>query len=149
MISVAHRDPVGFLPTTSETQMDVDRSAWMLPATGLSVRRARRAVNSVLQASVWDEQCVAEAVLMTDELATNAVVHARSPYTLIVRLTGRRLRVEVHDGSTGFPKMGVSAPPSTAGGRGLPVVAALSDRWGADPTASGKSVWFETSPPAI
>jgi hypothetical protein len=33
--------------------------------------------------------------------------------------------------------------PTTVGGRGLLLVERLADRWGFEPNASGKVVWFE------
>ena len=80
---------------------------------------------------------------MTTELVTNAVEHARTPFTVTVDLTGDRVRVEICDGDAAQP-VTVHAPSETdVGGRGLRIVATLSDRWGVEPDVGGKSVWFE------
>jgi anti-sigma regulatory factor (Ser/Thr protein kinase) len=80
--------------------------------------------------------------LLTSELATNALRHAASPLTVIVRYDGRAVRVEVGDGS---PELPTSRSPglSEPHGRGLMLIDALSSGWGVTPTRDGKRVWFE------
>ena len=112
------------------------------PAT---VPLVRRRVISMLRANQWEEQGIDEAALMTTELATNAVEHAHTPYTLTVDVTNRTLRVDVRDASTCPPTVG-AASPDALGGRGLMLVAALADRWGYNTMTGGKSVWFEVEP---
>jgi chemotaxis response regulator CheB len=80
--------------------------------------------------------------LIVSELVTNAVVHAHSPARLRLNRAEAVFRIEVHDTSVTSP-----APqnPTTndAGGRGLLIVAALSQAWGVEPSPSGKVVWAE------
>ena len=83
---------------------------------------------------------------MTTELATNAVEHARTPFTLTAELVVHRLRVDVRDACTAPPVHDLVASPVALGGRGLAMVAALADRWGHRQFADGKSVWFEAEP---
>lgn len=63
------------------------------------------------------------------------------------QLTNSRLRVEVRDWADGLPRLKPTAPDDDGdlaeGGRGLAIVATLSDRWGVIPRVIGKSVWFE------
>jgi hypothetical protein len=62
------------------------------------------------------------------------------------RLSGSRLRVEVRDWADGMPRLGGAAPEGSdlsEGGRGLAIVATLSQRWSVTPRVVGKSVWFE------
>jgi anti-sigma regulatory factor (Ser/Thr protein kinase) len=79
--------------------------------------------------------------LVTSELVTNAVVHARSAPRVIAVIGSGRLRLEVHDTD--------AAPPvrrgaiTVTGGRGLHVVEAVTESWGWSPTADGKYVWAE------
>jgi serine/threonine-protein kinase RsbW len=91
---------------------------------------------------------VDDAVLLTSELATNAIVHTVSGmggmFTVIVCRGDVWVRVEVHDG--GSANTPVVSPQTEAGesGRGLSVVERLADRWGhysAGP--DGRVVWFE------
>ncbi|MFJ9041040.1 ATP-binding protein [Streptomyces sp. NPDC102406] len=81
------------------------------------------------------------------ELATNAVTHARQPgrdFRLSVYVTGGALRIEVADARGDvLPEPQVAALDAESG-RGLVLVAALTDRWGvvAGPTPR-KTVWAE------
>lgn len=88
------------------------------------------------------------AVLAADELFVNAVRHG-SPdpggtITVTVEYTERELRVTVADRSPALPRLR-TADGAEESGRGLAIVAALSDDWGiaqADPGSTGKKVWF-------
>jgi anti-sigma regulatory factor (Ser/Thr protein kinase) len=80
--------------------------------------------------------------LATSEVVTNALRHAGSEVVLTVRLDGSRVRVEVADRSRRLPVAG-HAPPDATSGRGLDIVEAVTDDWGAEETADdGKLVWF-------
>jgi len=110
-----------------------------LPPEPTSAGMARRFVASSLVAG--DE--VAElAVLLVSELASNAVLHARTPFELVVEDDGRRLRVEVHDDSSALPTLKDYVAESITG-RGLHIVAASADNWGFEARERGKCVWFE------
>lgn len=108
-----------------------------------SPRRVRQFVREVLEGWLVVEPAD-DVVLIAHELATNALVHARSDY--LVRLLRRDgcVRVEVDDAST-TPPMAVE--PSSLGGRGLVLVAGLADAWGWEARDGGKSVWVEISAP--
>ena len=82
--------------------------------------------------------------LLATETATNAVRHAGTAATVIVRYLGDRVRVEVGDGSTALPQVRTAGPEET-GGRGLSLVETLSSQWGVTRTLGGKRVWFEVS----
>lgn len=110
-----------------------------------SVPLARRELRRTLVG--WGLCGVEDAAsLVLSELLTNAVRHARVPgrevETRFLRIPGG-LRVEVHDASEKRPLM--TQPESDAdGGRGLPLVDTLSDRWGvSDRSGPGKLVWAE------
>ncbi|GEC04708.1 ATP-binding protein [Streptomyces spinoverrucosus] len=82
------------------------------------------------------------------ELATNALLHGVPPgrgFLLRVRYDGDVLRVEVHDSGSGVPRV---ADEADEGGRGLLLVAALSDKWGVGERELGKVVWCEFALPA-
>ena len=83
-----------------------------------------------------------DAQLVAGELVTNAILHARPPAELVLRLSPPRARMEVRDSS---PVPPVRPRPSTDGmtGRGLFFVDTLTHAWGVTPLDSGKVVWAE------
>src|SRR4051812_13710697 len=119
---------------------------WAMSADAASVPLARRRVAGVVRAEGWCDRRVDEVALITTELVTNAVQHARTPFTVTVDLTGARLRVEIRDGCTTRPVADFKPSEADFGGRGLQIVAALADGWGVQPDLGGKSVWFESMP---
>ena len=82
--------------------------------------------------------------LLATETATNAMRHAGTEATVVVRYLGDRVRVEVGDGSSVLPEFRTPSLEET-GGRGLSLVESLSSQWGVIPTLGGKRVWFEVS----
>lgn len=104
-----------------------------------SIRKARSFVDVTLTA--WRLDGLRErAVLLTSELATNAVLHARTGFKLSV-LFDEELTVEVTDGSPELPCV-ESNPLDGNRGRGLLLVSQLASRWGSRAEGRGKTVWF-------
>ena len=113
------------------------------PADPASASEARRLVDRTL--AEWGcEELRETAALLVGELVANAVLHAGTTIDVAVRRVGDRLRVEVQDGSERLPVRKHYSSFATTG-RGLLLVERLSDEWGAEPTPSGKTVWFELS----
>ncbi len=86
-----------------------------------------------------------DITLCVSELVTNALLHGVPPgrgYALYLTHADAVLRVEVHDSGDGWPEPGSGGEADTSG-RGLLLVAALADRWGAEGRAPGKIVWCE------
>lgn len=84
--------------------------------------------------------------LVVSELATNALLHAGTPFTVTLRGDGESVLLVVRDGSSAAP-VHASASELETRGRGLTLVDALSRDWGVNPgDGSVKSVWasFET-----
>jgi anti-sigma regulatory factor (Ser/Thr protein kinase) len=91
----------------------------------------------------WEcDNVVDTVVLLTSELVTNAVLHARTPLTVTVVLHARRLRVEVCDRNAVLPRVR-PYEVDDATGRGLAMIAAYAAEWGAEARGDGKCVWFE------
>jgi signal transduction histidine kinase len=85
------------------------------------------------------------ASLLVSELVTNAVLYARTEITLVLHREGSQVRFEVRDGSN-RPPVDFSVPPSSTRGRGVHIVAAMSDDWGVETVpGQGKVVWFTLS----
>ena len=80
--------------------------------------------------------------LLVSELVTNAVLHARTELTLVLRMTSRGVRVEVRDSNPASPVVRHYEEEAMTG-RGLALVEQLAERWGVEPNGSGKAVWFE------
>lgn len=111
-----------------------------LPPEPSSARAARRFVATSLRGS--GDEVEELAVLLVSELASNAVLHARTDFDLAVRVRGDSVRIEVIDANPAMPALKNYVAESVTG-RGLHMVAASADRWGFESTRSGKVVWFE------
>ena len=104
---------------------------------------ARAVVRELLSGS--SAESMLDAVeLCVSELVTNAVLHASTPLLLEIELASHVVRLRVHDHSPNVPVL--ARHTSTAStGRGLAMVAAMSDSWGVeeDGQDGGKTVWCE------
>jgi anti-sigma regulatory factor (Ser/Thr protein kinase)/anti-anti-sigma regulatory factor len=88
-----------------------------------------------------DATVMDRAVLLANELVTNAIVHAHTEIRLRLELRGDRLHIAVRDGSPGFLQL---VPPDwqAEGGRGLWLIEQLTRAWGVDRHPDGgKVVW--------
>jgi anti-sigma regulatory factor (Ser/Thr protein kinase) len=82
-------------------------------------------------------------VLLASELVANAVMHAGTDIVLTLSSHARVLTVEVSDGSAQAPVRRAAVPATATDGRGLNLIADLSDDWGFRTVPSlGKVVWF-------
>jgi anti-sigma regulatory factor (Ser/Thr protein kinase) len=111
-----------------------------LDAVPDAVRKARRFTEGLLQS--WPEPTRTVVVLLVSELATNAVLHARTPFGLTISTNGPNVRVAVADRSQSTPILKDFGPEAVTG-RGMRLVDTLSRRWGTEPHDEGKTVWFE------
>ena len=107
-------------------------------------RAARRFVVETLEGWKLWELCD-DAALVVSELATNAVLHARSDFSVVVSWQGTAVRVSVRDASAAAP-VRQDVPVLATAGRGVALVAAIAGRWGAELVGGGKIVWAELSP---
>jgi anti-sigma regulatory factor (Ser/Thr protein kinase) len=86
---------------------------------------------------------LADVLVIVSELASNAIRHAHSRFSVKVCNQRDRVRIEVADHGGGWPEIPPREDVVTGGGMGLNLVAALSDRWGATEQPDGKVVWAE------
>ncbi len=123
----------------------MDTARLELPATPAAASVARLFVRCLCEE--WGLGGVADvAELLSSELVTNAVVHARSAIELEVVRSRQNLRVDVRDvGGTSIDLAAQPHSPEAEGGRGLAIVGSLADHWGVEETGHGKSVWFSLS----
>lgn len=81
--------------------------------------------------------------LVVSELATNAMAHAQTPFSVTLCAFDQTVVLEVSDASGAEPSLVVARALDTSG-RGVAIVQALSRDWGVLSRASGgKSVWAE------
>jgi anti-sigma regulatory factor (Ser/Thr protein kinase) len=81
------------------------------------------------------------AVLLANELVTNAVVHAGTDIRLRLELRGDRLHIAVRDDNPRLLRL-VVPDWQAEGGRGLWLVEQLARAWGVTPHPDGgKVVW--------
>ncbi|TGZ12713.1 hypothetical protein DV517_67970 [Streptomyces sp. S816] len=148
-------DPAGpsALPADNRPRSSVitARAAASFEPVGRSVATARSFVRDTLQG--WGfADIVDDAVVLTSELVTNAVVHAGTHAEVLCLRTADGVRIEVSDQ---YPEREVPlqnsaspmASPDREGGRGLQLCAALASRWGVDYTPTHKHVWFQLNLP--
>jgi hypothetical protein len=81
-------------------------------------------------------------LLLASELASNAVEHTSTGFTVSIRVAGMQARVDVYDTRAVLPTL-LQPTAETDHGRGLLLVDRLSSAWGASPAPGGKVVWFE------
>jgi hypothetical protein len=112
-----------------------------------SVARVRREVRAVLTAWGAQEMEWVASQLLT-EVVTNAVLHAGTPFDVVLTHTPGApdlVRCEVRDHSPRRPKVrNYSLEAGT--GRGMQMVDRLATAWGVLPDSNGgagKTVWFE------
>jgi len=111
--------------------------AWNLVA----IAKSRRFVADTLIA--WELGHVADdAVLIVSELATNAVMHARSTFSVLLSWEAETLCISVRDTSASVPSVR-NPSPTMISGRGLRLVSSVASRWGTDVDDEGKLVWAE------
>jgi anti-sigma regulatory factor (Ser/Thr protein kinase) len=106
-----------------------------------SAARARAFVERTLGAWECDDFLDASRLLVS-ELVTNAVLHARTDFELLIRAVRTGIRVEVHDHNPAEPVVRRYEEEAMTG-RGLALVDELATRWGVDRHPDGKAVWFE------
>ncbi|QJY49209.1 ATP-binding protein [Pseudonocardia broussonetiae] len=123
-----------------------------LPEAPSSAHRARLFVGSACDD--WDPahdhpsaaQLHDDAVMVVNELVTNAVTHARTGCRVAVQLAGSRLEIAVRDYRRNWTTSGHPATAPRGEWRGLSLVAALSREWGVSPADGGKVVWAVLPP---
>jgi PAS domain S-box-containing protein len=119
-----------------------DVFSWTLDALPAKVREARGLARDTL--TTWGLSELSETVeLLVSELFTNAVRHGAGDIGLRLIRAGSLL-CEVRDDGYDLPTLR-RADVTAENGRGLQLVTALAERWGAQRTPTGKVVWFEQS----
>jgi anti-sigma regulatory factor (Ser/Thr protein kinase) len=115
-------------------------ATWALPANPAIVADARAQASRQLAA--WGiEESAFVTELVVSELVTNAIRYGGAPIGLRL-IRDRTLICEVSDASSTAPHLR-RARTYDEGGRGLHMVAQLTQGWGTRQTLSGKTIWAE------
>lgn len=123
------------------------------PAQGEHASHVRQMLKEHLAMWGWLD-VIDDTLLAANEVFVNAVEHGSSGETGTVSVEidceTDRLRVGVTDSSNLLPAL-KAADARDVGGRGLALVEAISDKWGADlaQDGRGKQVWFTLSHASI
>jgi anti-sigma regulatory factor (Ser/Thr protein kinase) len=111
---------------------------WALRADATSARLARRYVTQAMDGA--HEAVTRRATLVTSELVSNSVRHARGGMSLSLHRIQYGWLVTVSDDSSAPPTLRDGAPLSEDG-RGMLIVARVSEQVGWARTPTGKVVW--------
>jgi len=109
----------------------------------IAVRAARAHTRETLFSWELPHGLIESATLVVSELVTNAIraswpCDASQAITMWLSANHENVVIEVWDGSAEMP---APRPGDDEGGRGLAIVAALSQSWGVYPDRHGKIVW--------
>ncbi|MEV8038389.1 SpoIIE family protein phosphatase [Streptomyces sp. NPDC086182] len=115
-------------------------ASWEVPSEPAAVGEVRASVSRQLARWGLDELAFTTELILS-ELVTNAIRYGNGPIGVRV-LLDRTLICEVFDASSTSPHLRYAAT-TDEGGRGLFLVAQLTDRWGTRYTAEGKVIWAE------
>ncbi|OEJ34353.1 histidine kinase [Streptomyces subrutilus] len=133
-------DDVALLVARTRT-LGPDRVAqWDVPPDPSAVGVVRNAAAGKLEEWGLGELGFATELILS-ELVTNALRHGRAPVRVRL-LHDHTLTCEVWDGSSTAPHLRYAAT-TDEGGRGLFLVAQLSEHWGTRYTPEGKVIWAE------
>lgn len=115
-----------------------------LPAAPESTPIARRFVRQHLAGSPTD--VIDDCELLTSELVSNVILHARTRVHLGISFDTRNVLVVVQDFSDKSSSQGVDLSPESLAesGRGMAIVTSLADDfgWKRVPDQPGKIMWF-------
>lgn len=112
-------------------------------ASAAAPKAARHFVAQTLRQWGAGKVAVIDAELVVTELATNAVVHARSGFTVAISERGDTVRISVGDTSP-LAAADPRSPPAAAPATGLGMVAAVAREWGTELLGDeGKTIWAE------
>jgi serine phosphatase RsbU (regulator of sigma subunit)/anti-sigma regulatory factor (Ser/Thr protein kinase) len=120
-----------------------EQTAHQFAPQSTSAAAARRFVRQTL--TDWGAaHLIDDAVLLTNELVTNAVVHAGTEVNVSCALGRDYVQVSVADshGSRPLPPTVSNAAPDKTSGRGLYLLSQIAQSWGVEHDRSAKRIWF-------
>ncbi|PPK92855.1 PAS domain S-box-containing protein [Kineococcus xinjiangensis] len=121
------------------------RSLLLAPVPEAPGQARRWLAQALLEAG--RQECLDAAELALSEVVTNVALHARTPAEVSVAVQPDGVRVEVRDFNSVIPMQRHYGQQASTG-RGMALVASITDSCGVTPLADGKIVWFVVVPPA-
>jgi anti-sigma regulatory factor (Ser/Thr protein kinase) len=120
-------------------------SVVLLPCVPSSVAVARGRIGAELCQAGLSATAVADAALVTSELLSNAILHARPLPDACIRvswiLSATAVEIIVSDGGSATRPRASRPSLSSIGGRGLGIVEHLCSSWGVRADERGTTVW--------
>ncbi|WP_372511281.1 SpoIIE family protein phosphatase [Streptomyces cylindrosporus] len=144
LVPVPQPDDIALLLARTHTLGADQVVSWDVPVDPSAVADLRARATRQVEAWGLDDLAMTTE-LVVSELVTNAIRYAEPPIRLRL-LRDASLTCEVADASSTAPRLR-HARSTDEGGRGLFLVAQLTDRWGARYTADGKIIWAEQEIP--
>jgi PAS domain S-box-containing protein len=136
-------DDVALLLARTQGLAASNVATWDIPADPALVAPIRKQVADRLE--TWElTEATFTAELVVSELVTNAIRYGEPPIRLRLIHDDETLICEVSDSSHTAPHLR-RAKTFDEGGRGLLLVAQLTQRWGSRYTPEGKTIWAELS----
>jgi serine phosphatase RsbU (regulator of sigma subunit)/anti-sigma regulatory factor (Ser/Thr protein kinase) len=115
----------------------------VVPPLASAVRRTRMWVEHQLEEWGVGDEATWAAVMGVSELVTNVLLHAATDARVTLDLSPERLLVTVGDTGTRGAPVRTNSEPGATRGRGLGLVAEITDACGIERNVSGSTVWFE------
>ncbi|MET4922101.1 SpoIIE family protein phosphatase [Streptomyces sp. PSRA5] len=135
-------DDVALLMARTRVLDTAHVATWDVPLEASAVARTRK--EACEQLDVWGlDEAAFVTELVVSELITNAIRYGDAPIRLRL-IRDKKLIIEVSDASSTAPHLR-RARSSDEGGRGLLLVAQLTQGWGTRQTYTGKTIWAEQS----
>jgi anti-sigma regulatory factor (Ser/Thr protein kinase) len=126
-------------------------SVVLLPCVPSSVAVARGRIGAELRQAGLSATARADAALVTSELLSNAILHARPLPDACIRvswiLSATAVEIIVSDGGSATRPRAARPSLSSIGGRGLGIVEHLCSSWGVRADERGTTVWAVVSAP--
>ncbi|OAH12638.1 SpoIIE family protein phosphatase [Streptomyces jeddahensis] len=143
LLSDRPADDVALLTVRTRALTADQVATWTLPSEPAVVSEARSLVAGQLATWGVGEAAAYVTELVVSELVTNAIRYGASPIQLRL-IHDRTLICEVSDANSAAPHLR-RARVFDEGGRGLLLVAQLTQAWGTRQTSAGKTIWAEQS----
>ena len=120
-------------------------SVVLLPCVPSSVSVARGRIGAELRQAGLSATAMADAALVTSELLSNSILHARPLPDACIRiswiLSATDVEIIVSDGGSATRPRAARPSLSSIGGRGLGIVEHLCSSWGVRADERGTTVW--------